>query len=214
MLNKRIIILPIMILVLSTIYAARYTIRQMSDSSPKIGKRALKIGDSFSHEEIYSIKWTSNKQWIEVKDGETKDYIILTKENVKKGQRKKLSPWKNLWNYITKESMLTVRGKAIPLQFTDTLRIPIPRMAEDSIYRAHFESTKTIDNSDLSFIRHITFEKYNDGRGMYLTREKIFGPYSPKTVKMTLWRYHSTSEDEGDLIGTLFIEPLSLPQNE
>ena len=215
MLNKRFfILLSIMVLVFSAVSAQHYTIRQMSEPTLIIGKRTLQKGDSFSHEEIHSIKWISNKHWIEVKEEDTKDYLTLTKENVK-GKRK-LSPWENLWNYITKQGELTVRGQksqvkkldTLRLQILDTLRIPIPRMAEDSIYRAKFVST---DDNGNSYITHMSFHQLYDEKGMYLTRQQLFGPHTPQKGKLTIYRYPLYSDSKKDSIGVLFIEPLLLP---
>lgn len=206
MLNKRFfILLSIMVLVFFAVSAQHYTIKQMSEPTLIIGKRTLQKGDTFTYEEINSIKWTSDKQWIEVKDEETKDYLTLTKENVK--GRKKISPWENLWNYITKQGTLTTRGNQ-PFQIVDTLRIPIPRMAEDSIYKAKFVST---DDNGNSFINHMSFNKLCDGKGMYLTRQQLFGPHTPQNGTLTIYRYPLYSDSKKDSIGALFIEPLLLP---
>lgn len=208
MLNKRFfILLSIMVLVFSAVSAQHYTIRQMSEPTLIIGKRTLQKGDTFTYEEINSIKWTSRKHWIEVKDEETKDYLTLTKENVK--GRRKISPWENLWNYITKQGTLTTRGFIKPLQIADTIRIPIPRMTEDSIYRAKFVSIA--DDNGNSFINHMSFNKLCDGKGMYLTRQQLFGPHTPQKGKLTIYRYPLYSDSKKDSIGVLFIEPLLLP---
>lgn len=206
--NKRFfILLSIMVLVFSAVSAQHYTIRQMSEPTLIIGKRTLQKGDTFTYEEINSIKWTSRKHWIEVKDEETKDYLTLTKENVK--GRRKISPWENLWNYITKQGTLTTRGFIKPLQIADTIRIPIPRMTEDSIYRAKFVSIA--DDNGNSFINHMSFNKLCDGKGMYLTRQQLFGPHTPQKGKLTIYRYPLYSDSKKDSIGVLFIEPLLLP---
>lgn len=196
-----------MVLVFSAVSAQHYTIRQMSEPTLIIGKRTLQKGDTFTYEEINSIKWTSRKHWIEVKDEETKDYLTLTKENVK--GRRKISPWENLWNYITKQGTLTTRGFIKPLQIADTIRIPIPRMTEDSIYRAKFVSIA--DDNGNSFINHLSFNKLCDGKGMYLTRQQLFGPHTPQKGKLTIYRYPLYSDSKKDSIGVLFIEPLLLP---
>lgn len=205
--NKRFfILLSTMVLVLSAVSAQNYTIRQMSEPTLIIGKRTLQKGDTFTYEEINSIKWTSSKHWIEVKDEETKDYLTLTKENVK--GEKKLSPWENLWNYITKQGTLITRG-FLPIQIVDTLRIPIPRMAEDSIYRGQFVSTT--DNNEDSYITHMSFHQLYDEKCMYLTRQQLFGPHTPQIGTLTIYRYPLYSDSKKDTIGVLIIEPLLLP---
>ncbi len=205
--NKRLFIIFVLsLMTLSGVYAARYTIMSMSGDSIKIGNRILKKGDSFSHEAIESIDWKSNKQYIEVKNKETNEYFTLTKENTKKGNKKKLSFLTNVWNYITSGKSLTTRGKHTSwYQLLDTLRIPVPNIAKDSIYIATFENT----SSGNAYKNHIPVKTYKDGRGIFLTREMIFGSHTPHNGVLTLYRYHKTNfEARGDKIGILCIEPL------
>lgn len=214
--NKRIIIiLALSVLTIHGVYAARYTIYKMSDQTIRIGERTLKVGDSFAHEDILSIEWKSNKQWIEVKDKETKDYRTLTRENTKRNNKRKMSPWVNIWHYITTEKSLTTRGKREKVhtwyQLLDTLRIPIPSLAKDSIYISTFENT----SGGNIYKNHTPVKAYQDGRGLFLTREMIFGPHTPQKGVLTLYRYHKTRfEAKGDEIGILYIEPLYIKETK
>ena len=119
----RMMVCMIMTILCATVSATSYKILYMNTPSIKIGKKLLKVGDSFSDKDLESIEWISDKQVLKARNEDTKRTRIFTKWNVKGVE----SP--SLKDYLTKKKSLMTRSISRTVELLDTICFDISNIS-------------------------------------------------------------------------------------
>lgn len=186
--------------------ATRYTILFLNTPSVKVGNLALKVGDSFSEDQLASIEWVSDKQLIKVRNEESKRTRVLTKRNVSREERPTLK------EYLTKSKGLNTRdfdnSNKKTVQLLDSLRFDISNITKDS---ANFIAVW----HDGDYRVRTLLPLSEDGNDLYITRS-IYGHHTPRNANISILKYDLKSDAKADSLGYLQIEllPLVLPWSD
>ena len=189
----------------------KFTILMMNTKTVIIGKKQLKVGDSFTEGDIGQIKWISGQQFLKARNETTKRTQVLSLKSL----GKKESP--SLNEYLVKKRKLSTRSfgqkgsdvitytinNDTIIQLPDTVALDISTGTNDqTLYAAEWEDGKN------SLQKSIPIS--DDGQQLYITRD-LFGsrtPQEPYVIKIL--KYDLTTDSEPDSLGWLYIEPLPL----
>ena len=192
----RIITCITVIVLWGTVSATRYTILFLNTPSVKVGNLTLKVGDSFSDDQLASIKWVSDKQLIKVRDEASKKTRVFTRN-----ESRKEGP--SLKEYLTKTKGLNTRGFRKTVQLLDSIDFNIMESSRDSIkYIAVWH--------DGDYRVRSLLPLSEDGRSLSVTRS-IYGHHAPREAMIGILRYDLKSDNKPDSLGYLHIELLPSP---
>ena len=196
--NKKLSILLLFIVSSGTIFAVRYTILYLNTTSLKVGSQILKVGDSFSEEDVPSIDWKS-AQVIKVRNEESKRTCVITE------RKNELDFSPSLTDYLTRDKPLVIRDygsnkKALQLLDSITLNVTGAKKSSKFIAVWHDGVYKVRTELPLS----------KDGKHLYLTRS-IYGHHTPQKAYILFLEYNTRTNAEPANLGYLLVEPLPYP---